>query len=77
MAAKKGAKKGGKRTAKKATSKRGASKRGAKGQHFATLGKKVPDGYFAFVKGNEVRITKRNTKGRPKGSKNKRQGCKR
>lgn len=37
--------------------------------------KSIPEGYFAFVKDGEVRLAKRNTKGRPKGRKNKRQGC--
>lgn len=30
-----------------------------KGQHFASLGKKVPKGYLAYVSGSEVRIVKR------------------
>jgi hypothetical protein len=42
-----------------------AKKRGArkttrkKGQHFATLSKKIPKDHLAFVVGNEVRVVKR------------------
>ena len=62
MAAKKSAKKSAKR---------------AKGVYLTTLDKKVPPGSFAFIVGDEVRVAKRNTSGRPVGAKNKRHGCKR
>lgn len=42
-----------------------------KGTHFASLGKKVPKGYMAFVQGSEVRITKMKKRASKKTSRKK------
>ncbi len=47
---------------KKRAAKKSSKKSAKKGQHFATLSKKIPKDHLAYVVGNEVRIVKRKTK---------------